>query len=102
MFHLFGGSITVGMSQIQDSSNYLKDASEKLDLIKATQMAVEGDSGKGGVVKRNPTEIRKAFEGLITCLRRAESVLVLPPPTTALQIYNAEQKVPSHGSSHDM
>lgn len=42
---------------------------------------------------KSPAEIRKAFEGLIACLRRAESVLVLPPPTSAQQIYNAEQKV---------
>lgn len=76
--------------QIQDSSNYVKDACERLEMIKGTR---KGESNK--TMKRNPIEIRKAFERLIVCLRRAESVLVLPSPTTAMQIYNAEQKVQS-------
>ncbi len=78
----------IRLPQIQDSANYLKDASEKLEVIKGVQLL-----DKESTTIKTPTEIRKAFEGLIACLRRAESVLVLPQPTTALQIYNAEQKV---------
>lgn len=71
-----------------DSANYLKDACEKLEAIRNTHKTESEE-----MANKKPTEIRKAFEELVTCLRRAESVLVLPQQTTALQIYNAEQKV---------
>ena len=48
---------------------------------------------EGKVQKREPAEIRKAFEELTASLRMAESSLVLPQPITAVQIYNSEQKV---------
>lgn len=80
------------ISQIQDSANYLKDACDRLEAIKETQKGLQADK----TMKKRPTEIRKALEELLTCLRSAESVLVLPQPTSALQIYNAEQKVVIH------
>ena len=74
--------------QVLDSANYLKDACVKLESIQNTRKVDPED-----LANKKPAEIRKAFEGLVTCLRRAESVLVLPQQTTALQIYNSEQKV---------
>ncbi len=75
--------------QIQDALNYLKDASEQLEAVEHAGGSLEPRKA----ASQKPAEIRKCFEELVTCLRRAESVLVLPQPTTALEIYNAEQKV---------
>lgn len=76
------------LKQIQDALNYLKDASEQLEAVEHAGGSLEPRKA----ASQKPAEIRKCFEELVTCLRRAESVLVLPQPTTALEIYNAEQK----------
>ena len=66
----------------------MNDANEKLEAIKNTHTPEPRKTAS-----KKPAEIRQSFEEFVTCLRRAESVLVLPQPVTALQIYNADQKV---------
>ena len=41
----------------------------------------------------SPSQIYLAFTALTSCLRRSQRVLILPLPTTAHNIYTAEQKV---------
>ena len=66
--------------QIQDSANYFSQAQKKLKEIKGSQL-------------HGPSQIKMAFEELLSCMRCAEDVLVLPPSVSAHSIYSSEQKV---------
>ena len=79
--------------QIQDSANFFQRAQEKYEAIK--------ESKKEFV---SPEEIRTAFGDLVTSLRKAEEVLVLPRLPNIQEIYTAEQRVrkgPRLTSSHN-